>query len=163
MKPSRLLFALAAILVLAVPAAAQRPDSANAALWLRGVCPGTREVRIETMDGDRVRGYCGPIENAQLRVKLGRDEQVVPFRDVESIWVRQRASGEGATVGALIGALAVGGAGAFLASSLCEFESDCMDGVVLFGLGGAAVGGTAGALLGAVLGSTTRSWRRIYP
>lgn len=153
-----LILVLAAVVAVAAPAAAQRADSANAALWLRGICPGTREVRIDTTDGERVRGYCAPVEATQLRVTLGTREQVVPFAEVESIWVLRRGSGRGAATGALIGALVVGGAGVLLSQGLCEFGG-CLNETVMTGL----AGGAAGAILGSVAGRGTQTWRRIYP
>lgn len=153
-----------AALALAAPAGAQQLDSARAARWLGGVCPGKREVLVATTSGERVRGYCAPIESAQLRIGRGARERVVPFAAVDSVWVRQGGAGAGGTTGALIGALAVGGAGVLLGQGLCEgVGDDCLDGSVLLGVTGAAVGGTVGALLGAAGGHVARTWRRIYP
>lgn len=159
---ARILFILAA-LALAAPAAAQQADSANVAMWLRGMCPGTRELRIATTGGERVRGYCGAIESGQLRISLGTRERRVPFVDVDTIWVLERGSGRGASTGALAGALLVGGAGVLLSQGLCEGGGSCTDDVLLLGITGAAAGGAAGALLGAAVGHATRGWRRIYP
>lgn len=158
-----LIFAIVAVVAFAAPAAAQQTDSARAALWLRGVCPGNREVQVATTAGERVRGYCGPIESTQLRISLAAREQVVPFAAIDSIWVQKPGSGSGATMGALIGALAAGGAGVFLSQGLCETDDRCPNETMLLGMGAAAAGGTAGALLGAVLGHGTRVWKRIYP
>jgi hypothetical protein len=159
-----LILALLAALSLAAPAAAQQTDSARAALWLRGVCPGNREVRIATTAGERVRGYCATIESTQMRVRTATRERTVPFTAVDSVWVLQRGAGSRATMGALIGALALGGAGVLLGQGLCEGNDDnCLSGSVLLGVSGAAVGGTAGAILGGVAGHATRAWRRIYP
>lgn len=159
-----LILAVAAALALAAPAAAQVRDSAVAAMWVGDLCPGDREVLIATRDGERVRGYCAPIERTQLRITLAAREQVVPFAAIDSIWVRQRGAGRGATSGALVGALLVGGAGLLLGQGLCEgVGDDCLDGSLLLGIGGAAAGGVAGAILGAVGGHATRAWRRIYP
>lgn len=158
-----LIFALLATVALAAPAAAQPTDSMNAALWLRGVCPGGREVRIVTVDGARVRGYCDAIERTQLRLSVGPRERTVPFAAVDSLWVRERGAGQGATTGALVGALLVGGAGVLLGQGLCDTDDPCWGGRALLGVTGAAAGGTAGALLGAVGGHATRAWRRIYP
>lgn len=158
-----LIFALLAAVAFAAPAAAQYRDSANAATWLRGVCPGNREVLIATKAGDRVRGYCGPIELAQLRVSRADQERTVPFAQVESISVRQRGSGAGATTGALIGALGLGWTGLMLGRGLCEGGGDCVDGMLLLGVSGAAVGGTLGAVLGGITGRVTQGWKQIYP
>lgn len=161
---ARLTFLAAAALAFAAPAAAQQMDSARAEQWLGALCPGEREVQIATKSGERVRGLCGPIESTQLRIGRGAREQVVPFAAVDSVWVRQRGSGPGATTGALIGALGLGGAGLLLGQGLCEGVGDsCVDGSLILGVTGAAVGGTVGALLGAVGGHVTRAWRRIYP
>ncbi|HEX5871017.1 MAG TPA: hypothetical protein VFY65_11395, partial [Longimicrobium sp.] len=69
----------------------------------------------------------------------------------------------GASTGALIGALALGGTAMFLSQGLCETEDRCVGETVMIGAAGAATGGTIGALLGAVAGHATRTWRRIYP
>lgn len=158
-----LVLAFAAMLAFAAPSAAQYADSANAALWLRGLCPGARVVQIATTSGERVHGYCAPIELTQLRVRMGTDERVVPFAEVDSIWVRQRGSGPGATTGALVGALVVGGAGMFLSQGLCETGDGCVNDTVMFGMAGAATGGIAGAILGGIVGGATQVWRQIYP
>jgi len=166
MKRHILVFAVltCAVFAFASPAAAQMTDSARAATWLGGVCPGKREVLVATTSGERVRGLCAPIESTQLRIERGSREQVVPFAAVDSVWVRQGGAGSGGTTGALIGALAVGGAGLLVGQGLCEGVGDnCLDGSLLLGVTGAAVGGTVGALLGAAGGHVTRTWRRIYP
>lgn len=157
------IFAMFAALAFAAPAAAQQTDSARAALWLRGVCPGNREVQVATTEGERVRGYCAPIESTQLRIALAARERVVPFDAIDSIWVRTSGSGPGARTGALIGALAVAGAGLFFVQGLCETGNGCVNDTVRVGLGGAAAGGAAGALLGGALGHATQVWKRIYP
>lgn len=158
-----LIFAVLAAVAFAVPAAAQYRDSANAAMWLRGVCPGNREVLIATTSGERVRGYCGPVELAQLRVTRAERERTVAFREVETISVRQRGSGAGATTGALIGVLGLGGTGLLMAHSLCDGGDDCATGYLGLGVGGAAIGGTLGAVLGGVTGRVTQGWKQIYP
>ncbi|HEX6369465.1 MAG TPA: hypothetical protein VF006_11075 [Longimicrobium sp.] len=157
-----LILALFAALALAAPAAGQQTDSARAALWLRGVCPG-REVQISTTWGERVRGRCAPIESTQLRLTGDAREQVVPFAGIDSLWVRQRGSGSGAGIGALLGALAGGGAALLLSQGLCESEDGCVNDTLVVGMGAAATLGTVGALLGGAVGHMTRVWRRIYP
>lgn len=161
----RIPFLLAAALaaLFAIPTAAQVGDSANAAVWLRGVCPG-REVLIATTSGERVRGYCAPIEDTRLRVRWGADEQTVEFTAVDSIWVRSRGASRGATTGALVGAVLVGGAGVLLGSGLCGLDDgECREDTLLLAMGGAATGGLVGAILGGAAGHATRAWARIYP
>lgn len=158
-----LILAILASVAFAAPAAAQYGDSATAAMWLRGVCPGNREVLIATRSGERVRGYCGPIELTQLRVTRAERERAVPFTEVETISVRRRGSGAGATTGALIGVLGLGGTGLLMAHSLCGGGDDCASGYLGLGVGGAAIGGTLGAVLGGITGRVTQGWKQIYP
>lgn len=157
------ILAMAAALAFAAPAAAQRMDSARAETWLGGVCPGNREVQVTTTAGRRIRGYCGPIERTQLRITLAAREQGVPFDSIGGIWVRKRGSASGAATGALMGALALASTAVFFGQGLCETEDGCVSDTVKLGLGAAAVGGAAGALLGGVLGHATHVWKRIYP
>jgi hypothetical protein len=155
---------IAAALAFAAPASAQMSDSAGAAQWLRGVCPGSREVRIATTAGEQVHGYCDAIERTHLRLSVGSRERTVPLAAVDSVWVRERVAGQGASKGALFGVLLVGGAGVLLGQGFCEGEGDdCIGGSLLLGVGGAAIGGTVGAVLGGIGGHATRTWRRLYP
>jgi hypothetical protein len=154
--------ALAAAALVPGRAAAQQTDSARAALWLRGACPG-QEVQIATTAGERVRGYCGPIRARELTVSLVTRETTVPFTAVDSIWARRRGTARGLRIGAAAGALLGGAGGALIASALCERIDGCGSEAALGGLFGAAAGGATRALVGGAVGSRVRVWVRLYP
>ncbi len=154
--------ALAAAALAPERTAAQQTDSARAALWLRGACPG-REVQIATTEGERVRGYCGPIRARELTVSLAARETVVPFTRVERVWVRGRGTFRGARIGALAGALFGGAAAALVYNALCENVEGCASETLGTAFLGAAAGGASGAVLGGVVGSRMMVWVRLYP
>lgn len=154
-----LILAITAALVLAGPVAAQDADSVRELLSRRGVCRGA--VQIATA-AERLRGGCRQ-EDERLVVRTVEGERRdVPYAAVDSVWVRSRGTGSGASVGAVVGVVLVGGAALLLADGFCEGSGDC-GGVQLFGgLGGAALGGSIGAFIGESLGSR-RAWIRLYP
>lgn len=143
-------------------AAAQQTDSAGAALWLRGACPG-REVQIATTAGERVRGYCGPIRARELTVSLAARETVVPFTAIDSVWVRGRGTRPGGRIGAVAGALFGGAAGALVVRTFCDGVESCPSDTLEAAFLGAAAGGAAGAVLGSAIGSRWIVWVRLYP
>jgi hypothetical protein len=132
----------------------------------------TREAVIHDLrDGQLVR-LAGPelarregrlLEVGRSELVLATDAQPVrvPAAKVDSVWVRGRATGTGALVGGVVGALAGVGAGLVISQVFCN-NSDCdAGGEAVLGLG---VGGLAGgALLGALVGSAFPKWRLRFP
>lgn len=85
----------------------------------------------------------------------------VPVAGIDSLWVRGRATGFGARVGAFVGGVGLA-AGAVVLSSVLDEYGNCTD-CVLAGFGGAAVGAAGGALVGALIGSLCPKWHRRFP
>jgi hypothetical protein len=84
----------------------------------------------------------------------------VPLDRVDTLWVRQRAAGPGAAVGAVVGAVALTTLG-FLFP--CDAADACSDEYPVVIVLGGLLGAGGGALMGASLGSLGRRWSRRYP
>lgn len=152
---------LAAALGWSAPAAAQA-DTTEVWWALAPVCPGA-QVRLSLVSVDSVRGACGRVDSGRLLVRQGRDEREVALAQIDSVWVRTAGCARASRSGALIGALAVGGAFAFVSNGLCEAASGCRNGTVLAGGLGALLGYLSGAFFGALLGPGETVWDRRYP
>jgi hypothetical protein len=87
----------------------------------------------------------------------------VPLLDLERLWVRQRATGRGALIGAGVGAVAGVIAGLLISSVACEpvDGGDCTAAEVAAVTG--LVGGAGGGLIGAGVGSLIPVWRVRFP
>lgn len=117
-------------------------------------------VRVRLHDGSRVEGAVAAVADAPLALRLAHPESLVPATAIDSLWLRGRATG----TGAIVGALPVGAATTAVALGFCEAYSP-VDGCDLWGpatlpviLGG--FGG--GALLGAGVGALIPKWRLKY-
>jgi hypothetical protein len=86
----------------------------------------------------------------------------VPAADIDSLWVRGRATKTGALLGGLVGAVAGVGAGLFISQVICSTQ-DCGvdDAAPVLGLGAGGLAG--GALVGALIGSAVPKWRLRFP
>ncbi|HEX6368944.1 MAG TPA: hypothetical protein VF006_08425 [Longimicrobium sp.] len=152
-----------AALAWCTPARAQAADPSAITAALRPLCPGA-EVRLAVAPADTVQGYCGRVEDGRLLVRWGADEWRVPLAQVEGVWVRRRATGDGGSRGAVYGAIAMAVVGGVIVNSMCESPAGCGARGPLIG---AAVGGVFGALAGAGIGGMTDAaaagWGRRYP
>jgi hypothetical protein len=157
------------LLLAAAPARAQTPDSAGVngdTAWIHSVlddaCPGGR-VRLYRGSGGPVHGRCGPVMDGRLLVRdADATERAVELRNVREVWVLERQTGQGALIGAGLGAGALILAGSLLVSALCETDDCSGDYVTVFAVG-TLVGGGAGSLLGGAIGYLTKGWERKYP
>jgi hypothetical protein len=86
----------------------------------------------------------------------------VPLDRVDTLWVRQRATGLGAAAGAVVGAVTLTTLG-FLLSGTCGAAAGCSGDYPMVIVLGGLVGAGGGALVGASLGSLGRRWSRRYP
>jgi hypothetical protein len=157
----RATLALAALLLLAAPAAAQAPDTTRAGAALAAVCPGAR-VRLYRDVGGSVQGTCGPVADARLTVRDGDFERAVMLSAVREVWVEERATRRGAMIGGAIGAGVLMGAGYVTVTAMCE-GGPCTDDLFLVLPAGFLLGGAAGGLLGGGIGFLTKVWDQHYP
>ncbi len=85
-----------------------------------------------------------------------RDTITVSLSEIDTLWVRGRATKPGAIVGGLAG-LALGVLYGAAIQQACE--TDCTAAIPVLAVGGAA----AGALVGGVVGAAIPRWRRRLP
>jgi hypothetical protein len=158
----RILPALAAMLLVAAPpAAAQAEDTARVGAVLAEVCPGVR-VRLHGAAGGTVQGRCGPVLDGRLVVTDDAARRALPLASVREVWVHERQTRRGATIGAGVGAGTLVLAGVLFVNLAC-YSSDCTRDYLLAIQYGTLIGGGAGALLGAGIGYLSRDWERRYP
>jgi hypothetical protein len=96
----------------------------------------------------------------------GRLEEVAGLRsvslaEVDSVWVRGRATKTGMLVGAVTGAIATGIFVGLVVSAICEV--DCDNAGLEGGLVGFGIGAVGGALVGAAIGAAIPKWRLRFP
>ena len=112
-----------------------------------------QEVAIKTKNGKINYGIIKTVQNEEITLRLAgkkrmsTDEKTFQKSEIKKIWrallfVNERNTGKGALIGAGVGAAALG------IPSLAEGSDDGLAGVglILGGIGGAAVGGVVGFL-----------------
>ncbi len=162
-------------MLLLVPAVAAAQDSS---LW--GVPADPRLVRVLTSQvGKPVRLY-SPfkgwlagrlLERSERHVVLGAGAAAsvrrMPLAEIDSVWVRGRATRKGMVVGAVVGGVGLAAVAAGLASifeGVGFGDTDYDTGMVVrVGVGGLLVGAAGGAVIGAGIGALIPRWRRGYP
>jgi hypothetical protein len=86
--------------------------------------------------------------------------RALPMGLIDTLWVRRRATGRGALVGALVGGVPL----ALALGALCAgYGDDCGNNVTGAAAAGFVIGGGAGALLGSAIGSVVVRWERRIP
>jgi hypothetical protein len=145
--------ALTALGVLATPrlAAQRTPDST-----LRRVDSG-EVVRIRTSDGRLRQGRLSGAAPSELILESGK---LHTDGRIDSLWVRDNATG----TGAIVGALAVGVPSVYVWYELCKLgrEGGCEGRDLLAVATASALTAGAGAALGALIGSGISRWRLRY-
>ena len=114
------------------------------------------QIQVRARGSRRLQAYLVDRSNDTLRLSRGRS---VSVEAIDSLWVL----GTSWKIGAVAGALIVGGSYALLAAAfegLCEFNCP---GEAAAAAKGAIVGGALGALVGAVVGFTRPKWNLRYP
>ncbi len=116
-------------------------------------------LRIHFQDRMRLEGmfvgYTPESQTFQLRI----GDSVASLTEIDSLWVRTRATGTGAIAGSVV----VGVASALFWSGVCEGLGDtpgCDNWTAVAAL--TAAGAAVGALLGAGIGSAISRWRLLY-
>jgi hypothetical protein len=121
--------------------------------------PGQR-VRLRAQGGDRTESRVLSVRTESPALWLEGASSPYDGATIDSLWVRGRATGSGA----IVGALAIGPASFAAAAALCSGLSEgggCHEwgAVTAFSLAGAA----GGALIGALIGTGIPKWRLRYP
>lgn len=155
------LFKLAFLILLVSPVEAWAQHDGRLAA-VEGVRPG-RQLRVDVLRLGRLHGRLVAADSTTLTLARGQSTIAVPLSEVDRLWVRDRATGKGALIGAGVG-VAAGIVGGFLIGSIaCE----PVDGDDCTALGVAAtagfLGGAGGAALGAGIGLAIPIWRLRFP
>lgn len=135
--------------------------SAERRAVIRSLHVGQR-LRIERPRGTRLEGMLSAAMTDSLVIAGDEGFARVDLAEIDRLWVRGRATKQGAIIGGITGVVAGVGLGLFIGEVICNNE-DC-DGdtgraVALLGLGGAALGAGGGALIGA----TIAKWHLRFP
>jgi hypothetical protein len=123
-----------------------------------------RAVRLRTADGNRIQGTLAGHADGVVHI-VGDSSYTVPIAAITTVEHRQPLSGPWFWKGSLMGASLLGGLMAVaLASdddSGCDVDPDFCAQVPAAGwiTWGVLVGGAAGGVLGAILGSHVTGWR----
>jgi hypothetical protein len=119
-------------------------------------------VRLVSPAFARREGQLLEVSSRELVLARHAQRVRVPAADIDSLWVRGRATKTGALVGGLVGALAGVGAGLFISQVICNNpDCDADDAAVVLSLGAGGVAG--GALVGALIGSAVPKWHLRFP
>jgi hypothetical protein len=159
--PYRWAAGLAFLTLAAVPAVADAQDTARVAA-VRTLTLG-QYVRADVARLGRMEGQFVTATETTVTLTSRGVTAEVPLLDLERIWVRQRATGRGALIGAGLGVL-VGVVGGLIISSIaCEpvDGGDCTAAEVAAVTG--LLGGAGGGLLGAGVGFVIPVWRLRFP
>lgn len=141
-----------ALLVLGSPAALRAQAPLDAAV--HRLRPG-QMIRVRTLDQGRAEGRLLTLQDNVLRLQRDGSPDV-PVANIESLWVRGRAT----ATGAIVGGLALGLTFGYVATGVCNDEGDC-GGVEV--PAATAVGLAGGALVGGLIGAAIPKWKLRYP
>jgi hypothetical protein len=146
---------------LARPAAGQVMTDARLAA-AAGALRAESYIRIAAT-GTRVEGHFLRTASDSLALRAEAGERRVALTAIDTLWQRQRGTGRGAMIGAVVGGVGLAALGVFFVNGLCESVDGCRDDYPRVIGAGLALGAGGGALLGAGVGSLTHRWRRLYP
>jgi hypothetical protein len=122
--------------------------------------PGMR-IRVAATNADVTEGRFVAVRGGRLvldRVGIGAQlPNDVPVGSVRSVWVRGRATGSGALVGAALGGVTVAVLGMVIAH-----DPDSGGSVPKAAVGGLLLGGLLGSLPGSIVGAACPRWRLAY-
>jgi hypothetical protein len=126
---------------------------------LRSLCPGA-DLQVQVARMSHAYGHCSAPTDSTVTLASAGADRSVRIADIEAIWVREPATGDGAIVGGLIGFAAGAAMAVLLERGMCD-TPDC--GTVSTAIRGGIVVGLGGAALGAIVGSVSRTWSRRFP
>lgn len=111
--------------------------------------------------GTRVTGRLAALSAGAAQIEEVAGLRSVSLAEVDSVWVRGRATKTGMLVGAVTGAIATGIFVGLVVSAICEV--DCDNAGLEGGLVGFGIGAVGGALVGAAIGAAIPKWRLRFP
>jgi hypothetical protein len=126
-----------------------------------GLAAGQR-VRVRAADALSVEGTFVGFEgqNMLLNTTQAGQDQRIPTDRVQALWVRERNTRKGATIGAITG-------GVFFAGVILYGKEYVLDEYAEIGFGdvlaGGAIGAGLGAALGALIGYLVPGWSPVWP
>jgi hypothetical protein len=161
-RSAALLGLVVAALLHATPVRAQTADTTaiTTALWT--ACPGSL-VRVATRSDGVVQGRCGTVQDGRLLVTSAGNERAIELVQIDTVWLRRRATGRGAAVGAVVGGAALGLFGLWAGHELCEQPNGCGSEPYQIGAVAAFTGVLGGSLTGGFIGYNVTAWSRRYP
>lgn len=126
---------------------------------VRTLKPG-QTVRIRVHGGGRIESRIRSLQTESLTLQLVGDSTAFDVAAIDSLWVRERATGTGAIAGAAV----VGVASFAFWSGLCTALNDGPGGCKDWGnvTAYSVVGAGGGALIGAAVGALQTKWRLRY-
>lgn len=122
---------------------------------------GQRTVVRLQLQGTRVTGRLVALSAGAAQIAEVAGLRSVSLAEVDSVWVRGRATKTGMLVGAVTGAIATGIFVGLVVSAVCEV--DCENAGLEGGLVGFGIGAVGGALVGAAIGAAIPKWRLRFP
>jgi len=167
MLPRRLLLAALGLALASPPpvpaqgVARSGPTSSRLARAVAVLTPGAH-LRVASA-GQRSEGRFRAAVRDSLLLNWREVTWGVPLEQVDTLWVRQRATGPGAVAGAVVGAAALTALGLVFLNATCDAAAGCSDDYPVVIVLGGLVGAGGGALVGGALGSLGRRWSRRYP
>ena len=117
-------------------------------------------VRLQ-LQGTRVTGRLVALSAGAAQIEEVAGLRSVSLAEVDSVWVRGRATKTGMLVGAVTGAIAAGIFVGLVVSAVCEV--DCDNAGLEGALAGFGIGAVGGALVGAAIGAAIPKWRLRFP
>lgn len=161
-RSAALLGLAVAALLHATPVRAQTADTTAITTALRTACPGSL-VRVATRTDGVVQGRCGTVQDGRLLVRAAGGERGVELVQIDTVWLRQRSTGRGAAIGAVVGGLGLGLLGLSAGHGLCEQPNGCgREPYTIAGVG-ALVGLLGGTVIGGIAGYHVTTWDRRHP
>jgi hypothetical protein len=126
------------------------------------VTPGER-VRLETIHAGRLEGVAVSATDRSVLLNQDGDQLEIASAEIERVWIRGRATRNGAVIGGLVGAAAGVTYGLLITrpeSSPCDADNCTRAGVTA---ASGALGLAAGAGIGALIGSLIPRWKLRFP
>ena len=126
-----------------------------------GLAAGQR-VRIRAADALSVEGTFVAFEGQNMFVsttQAGQDQRI-PTDRVQALWVRERNTQKGATIGAITGGVLLTGVILYGKEYVLEDPEDIGFGAMV---AGGAIGAGLGAALGALIGYLVPGWSPVWP
>ncbi|MFC1477228.1 hypothetical protein ACFL6L_02065 [candidate division KSB1 bacterium] len=119
-------------------------------------------ILLKTADLGMVTTVYLSASESMMTVRIGNTERPVPLASIREMWVRGRATKQGAKYGVVYGF--IGGAliGGLYGNALWESGYSRVKYITGGALGVGVLAGGGGLMLGAIIGSVTKTWHKIY-